>query len=73
LIIFNAVGHFEVPPGPTADRTIALRRSPFIHSFVRALDPVAQISLFEELKLLNCADFARAGNHAGCLFDQVRS
>ena len=35
-----------------------------------ALDPRAQISLFGKLKLMNCANSARLGNHAGYLFDQ---
>jgi hypothetical protein len=32
-----------------------------LNPFVRALDPFVQISLFVKLKLVNCADFARAG------------
>ena len=35
---------------------------------VAALDPVAQISLFGKLKLLNCANFTRVENRSGFLF-----
>jgi hypothetical protein len=41
----------------------------------RALDPVAQISLFGKLKLTDCANCARVGNHAGffCLLSLAES
>jgi len=40
----------------------------------RALDPVAQISLFGKLKLLNCANFTRVETAPGfCLFGPAQS
>ena len=38
---------------------------------IRAIDPVAQIRLLGKLKLMDCANCARVGNHAGFLLDQV--